>query len=412
MKFSIFHFRLAWSIIIAWTFVLFITNLTRASTQKTDTGIQYHIVIAESLNMRVGPDKKHQVIKILSRGTRLDLRHVTKKSWALVKDPESNIGWVLKKYIRKIQPMSLQQSQNHEKENVDNSALETAIKQFIVDVKRKGQMYAEDNLSLIIKDLHSDKLVVSINPNAQVKAASLIKVPILHAYMIHRFRGKIVHSQKKQWNLIRMIRLSDNPSTNQILRLLGGPWGAIKILENMSLYQHLKLVEYIPRGGKTYLNKISAEDLNRLFILLWDRQVLGTDFSAKLNEQASDEMLYILGLPSRKGVNDRLKDGTCFARDHDVKIWDKTGFVRGLNADVGIIEINTPEGRRPYSIISIIDRPNYRSIRGSGLSWAKKQSRLHRRISEMSYAYFKNKYGDSTTCGTKQLTSYIKLASI
>ena len=362
--------------------------------------------------MRVGPAKNYQVIKVLSRGTQLDLRHVIKRGWALVKDPDGTIGWVVKKFIRKIQQVPFQQLQIHEEENVDSSALETAIEQFIVDAKRKGQMYAEDNLSLIIKDLHSEKLVASINPTAQVKAASLIKVPILQAYMIHRYRGIIVHSQKKQLNLIRMIRFSDNPSTNRILKLLGGPWGVRKILEETGLYRHLKLVEYIPKGGKTYLNKISAEDLNRLFIRLWNHQVLGAEFSEKLNEKASDEMLHLLGLPSRNGVKDRLKDGTCFARDNDARIWDKTGFVRGLNANVGIIEIKTPEGRRPYSIISIIDRPNYRSIKGNGHTWARQQSQLHRRISEMSYAYFKNKYGASTTCGTKRLSSYMQLASI
>ncbi len=412
MNFSNYRFKLSQRLTIFCTLLLVFTNHTWANQNTAGLEKQRHIVEVNLLNMRVGPGKKHQVIKVLNRGTLLSIRHVTKRGWALVKDGDGALGWVVKKYIRKIRHIPSQLSQENGTEDVDTSTLETAIEQFIVDVKRNGQMYAEDNFSLIIKDLHTDKMIASINPTTQVKAASLIKVPILQAYMIHRFRGNIEHSKKKQLNLIRMIRFSDNPSTNRILKLLGGPWGAKKILEDTGLYRHLKLVEYIPKGGKTYLNKISAEDLNRLFIRLWNRQVLGAEFSAKLNEKASDEMLYLLGLSSRHGVKDRLKDGTCFAGDHDAKIWDKTGFVRGLNANVGIIEIKTPEGRRPYSIISIIDRPNYRSIRGNGQSWARRQSQLHRRVSEMSYAYFKKKYGASTKCGAKRLSSYLQLASI
>ncbi|MBF0279654.1 MAG: serine hydrolase [SAR324 cluster bacterium] len=372
---------------------------------------QYRIVNVEHLNMRVGPGRKHRIVKVLSRGMYLSLTHSARRGWALVKDWDGTTGWVAKKYTRQVQDKGYRVSLS-KGAKFDASALEVGIQRFIQDLKRKGRMFTEDNLSLIIKDLHSDKLVASINPTAQVKAASLIKVPILQAYMIQRYRKKIVHSKSNQKHLVRMIRYSNNRSTNRILKLLGGPWKVKKILQNTGLYSHLKLVEYIPQGGRTYLNKISAEDLNRLFIRLWDRQILGQGFSSELNEKASDQMLYLLGLSSRRGVKDRLKDGTCFASDRTAKIWDKTGFVRGLNADVGIIEINTPKGRRPYSIISIIDRPNYHSIRGSGNSWARRQSKFHRMISEMSYAYFKNKYGAPTKCGKKRLNSYTNSKSL
>ena len=34
------------------------------------------------------------------------------------------------------------------------------------------------------------------------------------------------------------------------------------------------------------------------------------------------------------GVRDRLRDGTCIARESGTRIWDKTGFVRGLNGEL------------------------------------------------------------------------------
>ncbi len=397
---------------VCWALFLILFSLPALAKEKAvKEGKRYHAVNVDHLNMRVGPGRKHRIVKVLSRGMYLSLTHTARRGWALVKDWDGTTGWVAKKYIREVQEKTFRVSLK-KGAKFDASALEIGIQHFIQDVKRKGRMFTEDNLSLIIKDLHTGKLVASINPTAQVKAASLIKVPILQAYMIQRYRKKITHTKKNQRDLGRMIRFSNNHSTNRILKLMGGPWKVRKILQQTGLYRHLKLVEYIPKGGRTYLNKISAEDLNRLFIRLWDRQILGPKFSPELNAKASDQMLYFLGLSSRRGVKDRLKDGTCFASDRTAKIWDKTGFVRGLNADVGIIEIKTPEGRRPYSIISIIDRPNYRSIRGNGRTWARRQSQFHRMISEMSYAYFKNKYGSPTKCGKKRLFSYTNVKTL
>ncbi len=400
-----FYKILYYIIILVFLLTLHGRPVIAGQTSKKDN--QYLVVNTNALNMRVGPGTKYSIVKVLTRGTYLGLTHTAKRGWVLVKDSDGTTGWVSKKYTRKVGKNKFQITWNKGSQGIDASALEVAIERFIRDSKRRGVMFNQDNLSLIIKDLYTGKLVASINPKAEVKAASLIKVPILQAYMIQRYRNKIQHSKRNQKDLIRMIRYSNNQSTNRILKLLGGPWKVKKILQRTGLYQHLKLVEYIPRSGRTYLNKISAEDLDRLFLRLWDRQILGPGYSVALNEKASEQMLYLLGLSSRRGVKDRLKDGTCFANDRSAKIWNKTGFVRGLNGDVGIIEINTPKGRRPYTIISIIDRPNYRSIRGNGNWWARRQSRLHRKISEMSYAYFKSKYGARTQCGRKRLMTYI-----
>ncbi|MBF0287941.1 MAG: serine hydrolase [SAR324 cluster bacterium] len=392
---------------ITLAFLLIVSGKPLIAEERSKNDNQYLAVNTHALNMRVGPGTKYSRVKVLRRGTYLGLTHTTRRGWVLVQDSDGTTGWVFKKYTRKAGKNKFQITWDQASQGIDASELESAIERFIDDSKRRGIMYNQDKLSLIIKDLYTGKLVASINPKAEVKAASLIKVPILQAYMIQRYRKKIRHTKRNQRDLIRMIRYSNNRSTNRILKLLGGPWRVRKILQSTGLYQHLKLVEYIPRSGRTYLNKISAEDLDRLFIRLWDRQILGHRFSRALNEKASRQMLYLLGLSSRRGVKDRLKDGTCFANDRSAKIWNKTGFVRGLNGDVGIIEIKTPKGRRPYTIISIIDRPNYRSIRGNGNWWAKRQSRLHRKISEMSYAYFKRKYGARTKCGRKRLMNYI-----
>ncbi len=363
----------------------------------------YAVVKVKNLNMRGGPGTHHRVIKVLSEGMHLKLTSTRRKGWTKVRYLDGTTGWVSRKYIRKVYHKGRQTPSSPAWKEGDISPLENAVERFIKDKKKRKQMARIDYLSLIVQDLQTGEYLAEINPSKQVKAASLIKVPILQAYMIQRYRKKIKHTKRNQKDLRLMIRFSSNRSTNRILKILGGPRKVAKILKKTGQYENLKLVEYIPKGGKTYLNKISAEDLNRLFVKMWNRQVLGPSFSKVSNRKASEQMLYLLGLSSRRGVRDRLKDGTCFANDRQAKVWDKTGFVRGLNGDVGIIEVSTPQGRKAYSIISIISRYDYNSIRGSGNRWAGKQSKLHRKISEMSYAYFKMKYGKKVSCGRDRL---------
>ena len=384
-------------------------SIPQTAAARQNQPVNYSVVKTNYLNMRVGPGSKYPVIKVLSRGMHLKLTNTSRKGWALVKYLDGTTGWVDPRYIKSSRTNPFHSPESFLGNNEPSPELEKAIRRFVNISKSKGSMFRRDNLSLVVEDLHTGQRVVSINPEFEVKAASLIKVPILQAYMIQRFAGKIRHTKKKQRDLVRMIRFSSNRSTNKIMRLLGGPKKVEALLKKTGMYSHVRIVEYIPKGGKTYRNKISAEDLNNLFRKIWKHEALGANFSKSKNISASKKMLYYLGLPSTRRVRDRLKDGTCFARDRSVRIWDKTGFVRGLNGDVGVIEIRTPKGRRAYSIISIIDRPDYKTIRGSGNAWASRQSKIHRRISEMSYAFFKSKYGSNTRCGQNRLTLYASL---
>ena len=52
------------------------------------------------------------------------------------------------------------------------------------------------------------------------------------------------------------------------------------------------------------------------------------------------------------------------------RVWDKTGFVKGINGDAGIVEFNTPNGRRAYTIVLIMERENYLSIPGDANTWS------------------------------------------
>ncbi|MGK5090967.1 serine hydrolase [Deltaproteobacteria bacterium TL4] len=378
-----------------------------ATTKTSEELTTYAIVNSRSLKLRTGPGSNHRIISILPQGMHLYSLNKNKRGWIHVSLQNGTKGWVVGKLVKIYQPQHLELKQPPSFQERYNSLLEGAIYFYTEEARAQKLMDSQDVLSLIVQDLQTQKYLVSINARKHVKAASLIKVPILHAYMLQRFQGKIEHTPDQHRLLTAMIRFSSNFTTNRILELLGGPSQVASILSETGIYKELELVEYIPRGGKTYLNKISAQDLNRLFTAIWSQQILlGRDYPVIDNQAAAENMLYYLGLASTARTKDRLKDGTCFSKNKTVKVWDKTGFVKGLNGDAGIIEIDTPQGRRAYSIVSIIERPEHTAILGNGRRWAVRKSRLMRRVSEMVYSYISNQYNGDDQCGKSNLIRY------
>ena len=170
-----------------------------------------------------------------------------------------------------------------------------------------------------------------------------------------------------------MIRFSSNSSTNTVIELLGGLAKVQRILEKTKIYKQTLLIEYIPENGRAYRNTISVSDLNRIFRELWIQRILGEKYSGEQNRQVSIEMLNLLKLPGYKWLKDRIKADTCYSTNKTVKLWDKTGFVKGSNGNAGIVEINTPFGRKAYSIAIFIERKIFIPIRKKPKSGLKRQ---------------------------------------
>jgi len=96
----------------------------------------------------------------------------------------------------------------------------------------KNKLKRNDKLSVVVQDLTTGELLVSLESRKSVKSASTIKVPILHAYMIQRFKGKIIETPNHKKLIEEMIRFSSNSSTNTIIELLGGTENVQRILNN------------------------------------------------------------------------------------------------------------------------------------------------------------------------------------
>ena len=366
----------------------------------------YAVVHSASLNLRAGPGTQHGILRPLPRGTHLTLSNTAQDGWRQVRTSEDEQGWVSTKYLRVYEPQALPVSVNRSQLAQYTSPLEASILEYMNETYAKKKVSRKDQLFMVVQDLTSGTLLVAIRPRRRVKAASLIKVPILHAYQLERVRKRVKHTSGRQDHLARMIRYSSNASTNVILKRLGGPNKVQRLLRETNMYRELRLVEYIPADGRTYRNKLSMADLSSLFHRLWIGRVLGPGFSDLENEQASAQMLHLLSLSGRSDNKDRLKDGTCFAGNQTVRIWDKTGFVKGLNGNAGIIEIDSPHGRRAYSIVAAIERPNFRTIRGNASRWSAKVAYHLRRISELAYAFFTSRYDAFSDCGHDRLLQY------
>ena len=370
----------------------------------------YAVVIASALNLRSSPNTKIPPLKVLPKGTHLLILSALDKIWLKVKIPRGIQGWVAREYVKFYLPEELPYYASKFNSTPFNSMLEAGILQYMKEVYTKNKLKRKDKLSIVVQDLSAGKLLVSLRSRKSVKSASTIKLPILQAYMIQRFKGKFEETSNHKKLIEEMIRFSSNSSTNKIIKLLGGTENIQRLLNKTKFYKELRLLEMIPEDGRTYRNKISAEDLNQILMNIWFKRVIGPQYSAQINKKAAHEMLNLLGLPGHTWLKDRIKAETCFSSNKSVKLWDKTGFVKGLNGNAGIVEIDTPHGRKAYSLVMLMERQDYQTIEGDAASWFEIVSLHMRRISEITFAYISNRYESYNECGHSQLIRYAKLA--
>ena len=372
--------------------------------------IYYVFVSVTALNLRSGPGVKNSVVRILPRGTHMLSLSSQNSDWLRVYAPHNFEGWVARKHVIFYHPKPFSTLYDKISSLNFRSLLEASILNYLKENYELKRLNINDKLSIIVEDLENGKIVVSILPDKSLKSASTIKLPILHAYMIQRSKGKLIENSNHKELIEKMIRFSSNSSTNTVIELLGGLAKIQKILEKTKIYKQIRLVEYIPENGRAYRNTISVADLNRIFRQLWFQSVIGPKYSGEQNRQVSIEMLNLLKLPGHPWLKDRIRAGTCYSINKTVKLWDKTGFVKGSNGNAGIVEINTPFGSKAYSLVLFIERKDFHSITGDSRIWFEQASMHMRRISEMTYAYFSKRNYNYNECGLTLLMRHTRNA--
>ena len=173
-----------------------------------------------------------------------------------------------------------------------------------------------------------------------------------------------------------MIHRSGNSSTNWVMRQVGGPRKIQEILEAhyAPLFTDINIVEYIPRRGKTYLNKASAHDYGRFLYAMWHGQL-----------PYSRELRRLMALPN----NDRVCRGANKVPKGTL-VYDKTGSTSRLIGNMAILIAKGRDGKRyPYTLICMIEK----SRRASNYTtWSRGAGGIIREVSNKVYTVMKKRH--------------------
>jgi beta-lactamase class A len=255
--------------------------------------------------------------------------------------------------------------------------LEAAVEAYIKGLRRKGRISADERTGWSVYDFTTGEKLVTINEETQFQAASLIK-PFIAAAFFHRVEEKeLIYGPKSRRHMKRMIHYSNNPSTNWVMRQVGGPRAVQRILEQNypGIFRATSIVEYIPAGGKTYRNKASARDYSRFLYALWKGNIPG-----------AREIKRLMSLPGP----DRLYTGA-ESVPAGTRVLNKTGSTARLCADMGILNVLGPDGTRyPYTLIGIIEKQD----RASNYSaWIRSRAEVIRDVSDIVYRGIARRHG-------------------
>ena len=263
-----------------------------------------------------------------------------------------------------------------------DSPLEASFELYVKNRRSRRILSTTDRTSFVVYDISKNKKLVSINEDRQMMAASLIKNFVMLAYFHEVRYGRKAHTATNKGHLKAMIQWSSNTSTNYFIRLLGGPAKVNRILKtNYPYFKQTKIVEYIPRGGRTYKNMTSARDLGTFFLRLWHDRL-----------PHSEKMKWYF----------KLKNGDYIFKHtyipSSVTVYNKTGTVYGLVGDGGILTLRDPQGiQRHYIFVGLMEdrtKTNLRNRWQSFAKWRNQRTYILRRLSERAYKYiYENHYG-------------------
>jgi beta-lactamase class A len=256
-----------------------------------------------------------------------------------------------------------------------DSDLSRSIEQLIGDIRRKGRLSSEERTGWMVYDLTSGKSLAEINGEQTFQAASMIKPFIALAFLHQAARGELPYGPKSRQNMELMIQRSNNPATNWIMKAAGGPEKVNRILRNEygAIFRSTSIVEYIPPGGRTYLNSAAPADYIRFLQELWADRL-----------PYSKEIRRLMSLPKR----DRLYHGTPIPRG--TLVYNKTGSTAHLCGDMGILVLRGKNGQRyPYAVVGIIERSSRANDYGN---WMLTRGNVIREVSTLVYQSLKRQY--------------------
>jgi beta-lactamase class A len=262
------------------------------------------------------------------------------------------------------------------------------LQQKVLDLVRrlqsKGVIRRDERTSWSVYDFTTRQKLVTINEDVPRQAASMIKPFVAQAYFyqVEESGGKVRFTKEVRSTMERMIRRSSNSATNRLMSLVSrheanrGASDVERVLKRHApgIFQQTRIVETIPKGGRTYRNQASAHDYSRFLYALWTDDL-----------PYARELRAIMALPNR----DRISDGVS-SIPGSAKVYDKTGSTARLCGNMGIVEAPGRNGRSyPYTFIGIIERS---SSAGNYSSWIKRRGDAIRAVSNLVYLDMKQRH--------------------
>lgn len=252
---------------------------------------------------------------------------------------------------------------------VSSGDLEKEVEQLIQRLRAKGLIAPDERTAWSVYDFTSGRKLVNINEDIPLQAASLVKPFFAMAFFHQVRRGKLNYGRKSRRHMRRMIQHSDNASTNWIIKRIGGPYVIDKLLKKNypRLFKNTRIVEYIPKNGRTYRNKSSAHDYSRFLFALWKGVIPG-----------AREIRRLMALPSNNRVYTKVP-----AIPKGTRVYNKTGSTARLCGDISILAPRDKKGRLyPYTFIGVIEK----SRRARNYSrWITTRANVIRKVSGIVY---------------------------
>ena len=269
--------------------------------------------------------------------------------------------------------------------SASSQSLESKIEKAVKSMRRRGLLDRRDSTAWSVYDFTSGNKLVSINEDKSMQAASMIKPFVAQAFFIQHNANpaRYPYSSQEKYLLEQMIRYSSNNATNKLIDIVGKhakrsyrPSKVERVLKSYSpgLFKQTSIVEYIPRGGKTYRNSASAHDYSRFLYAMWNEDL-----------PLADQLKYYMGLPNKDRITTRVPN-----IPRSVDVYDKTGSTSRLCGDMGVVVAKDSKGNEyPYTFIGMIER-NRRA--GSYTRWIRSRSNILREISAITYEHMESTY--------------------
>ncbi len=264
---------------------------------------------------------------------------VRSQDWTVLDNSDAR----LESFASVIVPQGSRNGMKDTERSREDLDLEAAVEDYIGRLRREGKIKDDERTAWSVFDFTSGEKLVSINEDEQFEAASMVKLFIAAAFFCKVEKGELIYGSKSRRHMELAIQHSNNASSNWMLRKIGGPKAAERILKRdyPGIFQDTRIVEYIPRGGRTYRNEASPHDYSRFLYAIWKEDIFG-----------AREIKRIMALPGP----DRIHTGVA-SIPKSARVYNKTGSTARVCGDVGILIAKGPDGKRyPYTMIGIIEK--------------------------------------------------------